>query len=78
MFTSDKPNIRRGVSVVVAAAIVGISGLVFDRGHEGVTPRVVVEVGALVPVDFLPQVAELPEVVVTAPRLAMVASESRA
>ncbi len=77
MFTSGKPNIRRGVSVVIAAAIVGISGLVFDRGHGGVTPRGVVEIGALVPVDFLPQVAELPEIVVAAPRYAMVARQPR-
>jgi hypothetical protein len=78
MFTSGKPNIRKGVSAVIAAAIVGISGLVFDRGHTSAAPRGVVEVGALVAVDFLPWVAELPEIVVTAPRLALVASESRA
>jgi hypothetical protein len=71
MFTSKKWNVRNTVSTVIAAAIVAISGLTFERGHEGSTPRGVVEVGALESVDFLPRVADLPKVVVTAPRLAM-------
>jgi hypothetical protein len=78
MFTLGTPQVRRAISVVIAAAIVGISGLVFDRGHEGSTPRGVVAVGALESVDFLPRVAELPEIVVTAPRYAMVERQSGA
>lgn len=73
MFTSSTWNVRNTVSTVVAAAIVAVSGLTFDRGHEGSTRRGIVEIGALESVDFLPHVASLPEVVVSAPRLASAA-----
>jgi hypothetical protein len=58
---------------VLAAAIVGTSGLALDKGHTAHGPRAVIEVGELTPIDVLPQakLAELPEVIVSAPRLAM-------
>ncbi len=72
MYTSGKSIGRRAVSIVVAAAIVAVSGLALDRGHAGAAQSGVVEIGALAPVDVLPRNATLPEIVVTAPRLAMV------
>ncbi|MGH8198394.1 MAG: hypothetical protein ACRETI_09500 [Steroidobacteraceae bacterium] len=71
MFTSGTPNIHRGVSVVVAAAIVGVSGLALDRGHTGAAPGGAEPIAALEAVDVLPGATMLPEIVVTAPRLAM-------
>jgi hypothetical protein len=68
MFISTA-RVHRGVSAVVAAAIVGVSGLAMERGHGGATPRSTVEFAQLQPADVLPTVAELPEVVVTASRL---------
>jgi hypothetical protein len=68
MFISTA-RVHRGVSVVVAAAIVGVSGLAMERGHGGATPRAAVDFARLQPADVLPAVTELPEVVVTASRL---------
>ena len=73
MYASSTWNIRNTISSVLAASIVAVSGLAFDRGHA--LPRGIVEVGALESVDFLPRVAMLPNEVVNAPRLAL--SESR-
>lgn len=72
MFTSGTPNVHRGISVVTAAAIVALSGLALDRGHIAAAPDGTVEVGQLMPVDALPGLAALADVVVTAPRLAMI------
>jgi hypothetical protein len=64
---------RGAFAAALAAAIVGTSGLALDKGHTAHGPKAVIEVGELTPVDVLPQakLAELPEVVVSAPRLAM-------
>ena len=70
MFTSGKQNGNRAVSAVIAAAIVGINGLALDRGHLVGAPAGIVEIGELTPVDTLPRIAMLPEVVVTATSLA--------
>ena len=72
MFTSHTWNARNTLSTVLAAAIVGLSGLALDRGHIAAAPDGTVEVGQLMPVDALPGVASLAEVVVTAPRYAMI------
>lgn len=71
MFTSGTPNVHRGVSVVVAAAIVGVSGLALDRGHYSAVRSGTAQLVALEAADVLPGATMLPEVVVTAPRLAM-------
>lgn len=72
MFTSDTWNAHNTLSTVLAAAIVGMSGLALDRGHIAAAPDGTVEVGRLTAVDALPGTAILAEVVVTAPRYAMV------
>jgi hypothetical protein len=70
MFTLETNRVHRGVSVVVAAAIVGISGLVIERGHHGAASRAPVDMAQVEPADALSRTTMLPEVVVTAPRLA--------
>ena len=77
MNSSNKFNGRGALSVVLAAAIVAISGLVFEKGHTAAAPAGIIEIGQLTAVDFLPQVAALPEVIVSAPRLAMADRPSR-
>ena len=69
--SSNGYGLRAALSAVFAAAIVGTSGLALDQAHIAAAPAGTVEVGPLTPVDVLPQVAELPAVVVSAPRLAM-------
>jgi hypothetical protein len=78
MFTSETPNVYRGFSVVTAAAIVALSGLALDRGHIAAAPDGTVEVGQLMPVDALPGVETLAEVVVSATRLAMTERQTEA
>jgi hypothetical protein len=78
MYTSNTWNARNTLSSVLAAAIVGISGLAFDRGHIAAAPEGTVEVGQLMAVDALPGIEALAEVIVRAPRYAMVREESRA
>ena len=76
--SSNGYNLRAALSAVIAAAIVGTSGLALDRGHIAAAPAGIVEIGQLTPVDVLPQVAALPAVIVSAPRLAMAAGTGRA
>jgi hypothetical protein len=76
--SSNGYNFRAALSAVFAAAIVGTSGLALDRAHIAAAPAGIIEVGELTPVDVLPQVAALPAVIVSAPRLAMAAAEGRA
>jgi hypothetical protein len=76
--SSNGYNFRAALSAVIAAAIVGTSGLAFDKGHSGALPRASIEVGPLTPVDVLPVVADLPAVIVRAPRLAMADRRERA
>ncbi len=78
MNSSNFFNARGTLSAVLAAAIVGISGLAFDKGHIAQAPAGVIEVGELTAVDVLPQVAALPAVIVSAPRLAMADRPERA
>jgi hypothetical protein len=70
MLTLETNRVHRGVSAVVAAAIVGLSGLVIERGHHNSAAPVTVDGAQLEPANVLPGTTVLPEVVVTAPRLA--------
>jgi hypothetical protein len=78
MNSSNVYGYRGALSAVLAALIVGTSGLALDKGHAGGLPRASIEVGPLTPVDILPQVAEMPAVIVSAPRLAMADRRERA
>lgn len=78
MNSSNLHTFRGAFSAVIAAAIVGTSGLALDHAHPVVTPKGVVEVGELTPIDVLPQVAELPEVTVEATRIALASDSGRA
>ena len=78
MNSSNFFNARGTLSAVLAAAIVGTSGLAFDKAHGTNLPRGTIEIGQLTPVDVLPQVAALPAVIVTAPRVAMADRRERA
>lgn len=78
MFISSTWNVRNTLSAVLAAAIVGFSGLALDRGHISAAPDGTVEVGQLTPVDALPGISALAEVVVTAPRYAMIERQAGA
>ena len=70
MNSSNTFNLRGALSAVLAAAIVGTSGLAFDKAHIASAPAGIIEIGQLTPVDVLPQaqVAALPAVIVSAPR----------
>jgi len=76
--SSNGYNVRAAFSAVLAAAIVGTSGLALEKGHDGGFPRASIEIGPLTPVDVLPQVAALPAVIVSVPRLAMADRRERA
>ncbi len=78
MYSSNTWNARNTLSAVLAAAIVGFSGLALDRGHISAAPDGIVEVGQLMAVDALPGIEALAEVIVLAPRYAMVREEPRA
>jgi len=78
MNSSNPYGYRGALPAVLAALIVGTSGLALDRGHLAGAPAGHVEVGPLTPVDVLPRVAALPAVIVVAPRLAMAAGQGRA
>jgi hypothetical protein len=78
MNSSNPYGYRGALPAVLAALIVGTSGLALDKGHIAAAPAGSIEVGSLTPVDVLPQVAVLPAVIVSAPRLAMAAGQGRA
>ncbi len=69
MNSSNIFRLQGAFSAVLAAAIVGLSGLAFDKGHIAAAPAEIVEIGQLTPVDVLPQVAVLPAVGVRPPLL---------
>jgi hypothetical protein len=76
--SSNGYGFRAALSAVLAAAIVGTSGLALDKAHVASLPKGTIEVGELTPVDVLPQVAALPAVIVSAPRLALADRRERA
>ena len=67
MYEASTYGIHRNVAAVVAAAIVAVSRLVFDRAHMASAPEGIVEIGQLVPVEAT-QMAALPEIAVIAKR----------
>jgi hypothetical protein len=74
MYEASAYGIHRNIAGAIAAAIVAVSGLVFDRAHLASAPEGTVEVGELAlieaPIVAAAQpaaiVGALPEVVVTA------------
>lgn len=78
MNSSNPYGYRGTLPAVLAALIVGIGGLALDQGHIAAAPAGSIEIGTLTPVDVLPQIAALPAVIVSAPRLAMAAGQGRA
>jgi hypothetical protein len=77
MNSSNPYGYRGALPAVLAALIVGTSGLALDQGHVAAAPDGSIEVGTLTPIDVLPPVAALPAVIVSAPRLAMAAGQGR-
>ncbi len=78
MNSSNFFSLQGALSAFLAAAIVGTSGLALDKAHISAAPAGIIEIGALTPVDVLPQVADLPEVIVSVPRLATADRPGRA
>lgn len=64
MYEPNPYGIRRNIAAVLAAAIVALSGLAFDRAYLASAPEGTVEVGQLTPVEAEILIAALPEVVV--------------
>lgn len=68
MYTERTFGIHGALSAVLAAAIVGVSGLALERGHATSTgaarPATQLAAG-----DALPHIAMLPEIVVSASRI---------
>ena len=65
MYEANSYGIHRNLAGVLAAFIVAISGLVFDRAHLASAPEGTVEIGKPDTVEAQAQDAALPEVVVT-------------
>jgi hypothetical protein len=65
MYQANSYGIHRNLGGVLAALIVTVSGLVFDRAHLASAPEGTVEIGQLESVEAQAQVAVLPDVVVT-------------
>jgi len=76
--SSNGFGLRAALSAVLAAAIVGTSGLALDKAHQASLPKGTIEVGELTPIDVMPPVAALPAVIVSAPHLAMTDRPGRA
>ncbi len=68
MYETSRFGIHWNLSAVLAAAIVGVSGLIFDRAHLASAPEGSIEVGQLETVGVPGAIAALPELVVTAKR----------
>ena len=66
MYEANAAGITRNLAGVLAAAIVAVGGLVFDRAYLASAPEGIVEIGALTLVEPATELAVLPEVVVTA------------
>jgi len=54
MNSSNIYGYRGTLPAVLAALIVGMSGLVLDKGHIAAAPAGHIEIGQLTPVDVLP------------------------
>jgi hypothetical protein len=64
MYEASTYGIHRNVAAVLAAAVVAVSGLVFDRAHLASAPEGTVEIGQLAPIEAETRIAALPEIVV--------------
>jgi hypothetical protein len=64
MYEASAYGIHRNVAAVLAAAVVAVSGLVFDRAHLASAPEGTVEIGQLAPIEAETRIAALPEIVV--------------
>jgi hypothetical protein len=64
MYEASEYGIHRNVAAVLAAAVVAVSGLVFDRAHLASAPEGTVEIGQLAPIEAETRIAALPEIVV--------------
>jgi len=64
MYEANTYGIHRNVAAVLAAAVVAVSGLVWDRAHLASAPEGTVEIGQLAPVEAEARIAALPEIVV--------------
>ncbi|MBX3704451.1 MAG: hypothetical protein KF822_11820 [Steroidobacteraceae bacterium] len=65
MYEANSYGIHRNLGGLLAAFIVVLGGLVFDRAHLASAPDGSVEIGQLTPVEAEGQIAALPEIVVT-------------
>lgn len=65
MYEASAYGIHRNLAAFLAAAVVAVSGLVFDQAHLASAPAGTVEIGQLAPVEAPALIAALPEVVVT-------------
>lgn len=65
MYEASAYGIHRSFAAVLAAAVVAVSGLVFDRAHLASAPEGTVEIGQLGAVEAPVLIAALPEIVVT-------------
>jgi len=68
MYQANSYGIQRNFSAVLAATIVAVGGLVFDRAQVASAPAGIIEMGQLTPKAAPAQIAALPEIVVTARR----------
>lgn len=68
MYETSAYGTHRNLATVVAAAIVAVSGLIFDRAHLAAAPEGSIEVGQLEAVWSPAAIATLPDIVVTAKR----------
>jgi hypothetical protein len=68
MYSRSTFGIHGTISTVLAAFIVAFNGLALDRAHLTSAPAGTIEIGELTPLDALPQIATLDEIVVSAAR----------
>lgn len=68
MYETSAYGTHRNLAAVVTAAIVGVSGLIFDRAHLAAAPEGRMEIGQLEAVWSPAAIAALPDIVVTAKR----------
>lgn len=68
MYSTSTFGIHGTISTVLAAFIVAFNGLALDRAHLTSAPAGIVEIGELTPLDVLPQIALLEEIVISAKR----------
>ena len=68
MNTANTYSSPHRLSAVLAALIVSFAGVALDQSYLASAPAGIVEIGQLTLVEAPPQIAALPEIVVTASR----------